>query len=124
MKKYVIIALLLFSSTVFAAGFGQDLYMPDSDGGFLTITSEPCEDKAVNDTFDFKSYREDDGKLIPSCWTMIIPPEDAHKNKLIPVIAVYEKGIVSTFSLKLFSTEKKRWTDDENPYVNKFKGDI
>ena len=123
MKK-LIVSLALCISTVCFADEPKEMYMPNDSGGFIALSLFKCVNPDAAGAFSYIAYAtEGNGTVHEGCWSMVEAPAEFE-----PLINVWwAKGLIVNYKQKLFSTEKKRWTDDNNPVTkdpNPIKGDL
>ena len=112
---------VLFISHAYAG----EKYMPNSVGGYVVLTDEPCQMPVIKEEYKNRAYATDSsGDKREGCWYR---PEA--EKPFVPrvVVLMYEEGSpnVGSFDQRLFSDEMKQWEEYPIPHPElEFKGEI
>src|SRR4051812_44897554 len=117
MKRHLLANLVAASAAFFmSTAFAEvnEMYMPNSAGGFLVLTNNPCQIDAEKEQFPYAAYETDElENSYEGCWVRpegapgpfvafvnVLMIEDGHRN-------------IGSFRQHLFSPIKKRWPEVE-----------
>jgi hypothetical protein len=130
MKKLLFVTLLGFALISSAEGLPNEMYMANSAGGFVVLTTEPCVFDKVSKEYPYRAYATESSDIVlhEGCWvnpntdevptTIMATSEGAPPAPTLYIIHIvntwWKEGGYATFLQERFTPEKRGFLSNGN----------
>ena len=124
MRKILMLLTASLIQTATAADLPKEMYMPNDAGGFVVLTTQPCQVEKMAEEYPYRAYATESSELVnhEGCWhspdISEVPTQLMSKSegagpaptiRVIPLVNTWwVEGGRATFLQTNFSPEKKK----------------